>query len=275
MTRQRIGFVAVLVALPFILSAASPALRTPYWILTGPNIAKLEAADASLAAHHFDTRRTYTLGNEDGIQNQVLPGYASTPTLKYESYARFYADVRNRRIDPSIRAVMYDPEAWPLTPYEEKRDPKRYMRQFAALAHRHGYFVINGPSRDLMTVRFAYCGKRPGETLSRAYLRCRIAGEGARYADAFAVQAQVLERHPDQYRWFVSEARAQAKAANPDVVVLSNLATSPPNYVATPEMLWNAHEAVDDLVAGHMITINAPERGVAEEFLRIVWAARG
>lgn len=273
-TRHTIIFIAVLAVLPFAVSAATPGFGGLYWVMTGSNIAKIYADDASLAAYLFDTRRAYAVGNEDGVQNQVIPNFASTATLKYESYARFHEDVQNGRIGASIGAVIYDPEAWPATPFAEKRDPKRYMRQFARLARRHGYFVINAPSRDLVGVRLAYCRKRPRETRSRAYLRCGIAAEGARHADAFAIQAQVHEHDPATYRWFVKAARAQARAANPNVIVLSNLATSPFDYVATPQMLWDAFDAVDDLVDGHVMTINAPERGVAEAFFRMIRAAR-
>jgi hypothetical protein len=260
-------------SLPLFVSSDTRDAKALFWILTGSNVSEISANDPSLARYHFDTERAFVLGNEDRIQNLVISGYLSTPTLKYESYTRFRSDVENGRIDPSITAVMYDPELWPLTPHAEKRDPKRYLRQFATLAHAHGYKVITGPSRDLMNAPFAYCRKRSQETLSRAYIRCRIAAEAARYADAFTVQAQVHENDPRAYRWFVNAAAKQARAANAGIVLLSNLATSPFGFVATPGMLMRAHSAVDDIVAGHTLTINAGEYEIAEEFLRRLRAA--
>lgn len=270
---RRVVFFAFLATLPFLLSADTRETRSLYWVIAGPTVSRIKANHSSLADYHFNNARAFVLGNEDDIQNAAVSGYSSIPTLKYESYARFHSDIRSRRIDRSIRTVMYDPELWPATPYREKRDPKRYMRQFANLAHVHGYIVINGPSRDLVNARFAYCRRRSGETLSRAYLRCRIPAEGARYADVFTIQAQVHENDASRYRRFVRAARDQARMANPHVVVLSNLATSPHGFVATPRMLWRAHRAVEDIVEGHALTVNAHEYRIAEEFLRMLQAA--
>lgn len=226
--------------------------------------------DPNLAAYHFDRRRAYAIGNEFGRQNQVPSGYRATPTLKYESYRRFRADVRNRRIKRSIKVVIYDPENWEATPRREKRDPKRYMGLFARLARERGYYAITSPARDLVSVPYARCHQRSGESLGHAFLRCRIPAAAARHARAYKVQAQVYEDDPAAYRRFVSRSRRQARRANPRVVVLSNLATSPADYVATAEMLWSAHEAVDHLVAGHQLNINTSELPIAEDFLRMM-----
>lgn len=270
--RELVFFLALLIALPVLLPSSSGTTRTFYWVLTGSNMSRIDARDPSLARDLFDERRALAIGDEDGVQKQVIPGYASTPTLKYESYARFHADIQSRRIHPSITTVMYDPEAWAATPTAEKRDPKRYMRQFAKLAHRHGYAAINTPSRDLVNLGFAYCRKRRGETVADAYLRCEIPADGARDADGFVIQSQADERDSEKYRRFVAAAAAQARGANPNVIVLSGLATSP-GYVATPQMLFAAHDAVEDLVAGHFFTINSRDVGTAEQFFRMLQAA--
>jgi len=229
--------------------------------------------DPALAAYHFDRQRAYAIGNEFGRQNQVPSGYRATPTLKYESYRRFRADVTNGRIARAIKVVIYDPENWSETPYREKRDPRRYLGLFARLARAHGYYAITSPARDLVSVRYALCHKRSGESMGDAFLRCRIPAAAGRHANAYKVQAQVYENDPAAYRRFISRARRQARGANPRVVILSNLATSPADYVATAEMLWSAHEAVDDLVAGHQLNVNTSELSIAEDFLRMMRAA--
>lgn len=231
-------------------------------------MSQIREDDPALADYHFDRRGAYAIGNEFGRQNQVPSGYLATPTLKYESYRRFHADVLNHRIVRAIRVVIYDPENWPNTPYLEKRNPNRYLRLFARFARAHGYYAITSPGRDLVTVPYALCRRRSGESMGSAFLRCRIPAAGARYANAFKVQAQVYEDDPAAYRSFVFRCRRQARAANLNVVVLSNLATSPANYIATADMLWAAHEAVHDLVAGHQLNINTEEIGIAEDFLR-------
>ncbi len=257
-----------------LVFAPSVGARTTLdWIVTGSNVRKVNAIHPSLAAYHFDTRRAYVIGNEDGDQDQVPRGFASTPALKYESYARFRYDVTNGKIDRSIRAVIYDPEKWTLTPVAEQENPREYLRRFSRLAHRYGYYAITTPSRDLMAVASAVCRRRSRETLSGAFLRCNIGGAAARYADMYEVQAQVHENDPTTYRSFVQATAAQARAANPRVVVLSGLSTSPWNYVATPPMLFVAHNAVAGLVAGHFLTINARDVATAARFFRRVQAA--
>jgi hypothetical protein len=252
------------------LQRAETGLR---WIVTGSKMSQLNRRDPTLASHFFNRQHSYAIGNEFGQQNQVPTGYAATPTLKYESYARFRADIERRGIDPSVKAVIYDPENWSDTPYPERRDPKAYLRRFSRLAHRHGYYVITSPARDLVTVPRAHCRKRSGESMGAAFIRCRIAAAAAEHADAYKVQAQVYENAPTTYRWFVTRTGKQARAANPAIILLSNLATSPADYVATPDMLWHAHDNVVDVVAGHEININSSELGVAEEFLKRLRAA--
>lgn len=265
-----------LTLLLLVLPASATGAKTSlHWIATGSNVNKIMKSDPELAAYHFDTSLAYVTGNEDGRHNQVPEGLASIPTLKYESYARFRSDVLNGRIDGSIKAVAYDPEKWSDTPLRERKDPRRYLRLFSQLAQRRGYHVITTPSRDLMAVPGAACGKRKGERLSEAFIRCNVAGAAARYADTYQVQSQVHENQPATYRWFVRRTGQQARAANPDVVFLSGLATSPWNFVATAQMLFDAHDAVDDLVAGHYFTINSSELPIAQEFLRMVQEAGG
>lgn len=270
---------AVLLFVPFTAAGGaegSPQRRAETglrWIVTGSKMNQLRRRDPSLASHFFNQQSSYAIGNEFGRQNQVPTGFAATPTLKYESYARFRADVERRAIDPSVKAVIYDPENWSDTPYPEKRDPKTYLRRFSQLARRHGYYVITTPARDLVTVPQASCRKRGGESMGAAFIRCGIAAAAAQYAHAYKVQAQVYENAPATYRWFVTRAGRQARAANRAVVLLSNLATSPAGYVATPEMLWQAHNAVADVVAGHQLNINSRELAVAQEFLQRMRAA--
>jgi hypothetical protein len=268
---QLLGILAAAaIALAAPPAALSSARTSMSWMLAGNSMKKICAEDPGLAAYFFDTRRALVIGNEDGNQDQRPCGYAARRALKYESYARFRADVRGGHIIRSVKTVIYDPENWSMTPDSERRDPKIYFRRFWKLAHRTGYQVIQSPARDLMQVMGAACRQRSGENLSHAFLRCRIAATASRYADTYKVQAQVLENSPRSYRAFVRATRKQARGANPSVRFMSNLATSPQNYVATAEMLLNAHDAVKDLVSGHFLTINTSELEVAVDFLRMV-----
>src|SRR5205823_12886574 len=92
------------------------------------------------------------------------------------------------------------------------------------------------------------------ESREAAYLRSGITSEAARFADACEIQAQRFQRDPDTYRDVVSQAAEQARAANPDVVVLSGLSTHP-GYRATWDMLFDAWQSVRDVVDGHYLSL--------------------
>jgi hypothetical protein len=259
-----------------VQSSSTPSSRTSqHWDVTGWNMEQIRDRDEDLAAYFFDTPLAFATGNEDGRQNQAPESYSALPTLKYESYSRFRRDVRRRLLDPSIKVVSYNPEKWHATPYRERKDPQTYMRLFAELASSKGYLVFTAPSRDLMYVKGAECSSRAGETLSEAFLRCRMPEFAARHADGYRIQAQVLENDPITYREFVIEAAVQARAANPSVTILSNLSTSPYDYVATSQMLFDACASVRDLVDGHYLSINSSELDVAVAFLEMVQSEDG
>jgi hypothetical protein len=224
------------------------------------------AAYGDTLAHPRTTPQYWvtTTGTNAAIQ-RVDPAWASE--------AQFASDIREGNIPADVQDVMYDPEGWDSTPLPEQRDPARYAELFARLAHAHGYVVIVTPHPSLVSVPGAACGQRAGETQEAAYVRCRIAEEVARYADIYETQAQALERDPGAYRDFVARTAAQARSANPDVVVLSGLSTAP-GYVATPHMLYAAWDSVKDVVDGHylsLVRVEYPETAAA--FLRLIAGA--
>src|SRR5262249_30894154 len=152
----------------------------------------------------------------------VLSGWSGASlALSWSSYSSFAQSVARGSIPAGVTAVMYDPEGWAATPAWERRDPAQSMKAFAQLAHRHGYLVILTPHPTLTTEPGAVCGRGPGEPMEDAYLRCRIPAIAGRYADVLDVQAQFLETDPARYARIVEAAAFQARAANPDVQVLS------------------------------------------------------
>jgi hypothetical protein len=261
-----LAVVVLLLSIPALPSIAQTT--TQKWILTGWNMTQIRTLDPVVADFHFNTPLALAMGNEDGTQYQVPSGYASTPTLKYESYAKLQQQIAT--LDPRITTLLYDPENWSQTPTAEKKNPGKYMRLFCELAHANGYVCVTTPSRDLMQVTKAVCAKRSGETLSEAYLRCNIPEAAALYADAYQIQSQVHENDPATYRWFVEAALNKARAVNPAIGVLAGLSTSPFDYVATPEMLFAAWSSTRDIVDGDFFTVNSAEVGMATEFLRMV-----
>ena len=228
-----------------------------YWITSRGTISAIDEVDPRVVRQTFASRRAVALNGWDG----------SVAGRAWASYAEFRADVKRDMIPSDVRAAMYDPEGWEETPPREQRHPIRYIEKFARLAHSNGYVAIVTPHPGLVSVPGAECGRRPGESQDDAYVRCRIAERTARFADVYETQAQALENNPQAYRAFVLATAEQAREANPDVVVLSGLSTSP-GYAATDRMLYAAWSSVADVVDGHYLSL-ARQRypGTAAEFL--------
>lgn len=154
-----------------------------------------------------------------------------------------------------VKAVMYDPEAWDLTPAGEQRDPDGAMAAAARVAHQHHLLLIAAPALNLAKVLAPPGAGARWET----YLRLELAAGAARSADIVEVQAQSLERTPSLYRSFVEQAAAQARRAKPGVTVLAGLSTNPPGSPVTSAEVGQAIEATMALVDGYWV--NIPGRG--------------
>lgn len=236
------------------------------WIATGWNIHLLNKADPETAAYFFNTPASFGIGYRPA-DNPVLDGFAATPTLRYASYAQFASDIAHGAIISPYTAVLYDPEDWPQTPPDERRDPVTYMRLFARLAHAHGFYVIETPARDLGNVSRTSCPKQRGESLDQWYLRCGLAGSAAACSDAVVIQSQVHTTNLDAYRWLVSRARQQALTPNPYAVILAEVST---NYGSPAQMAAAVQSAEID---GFYVSMTSSKISQAREFLKRILTA--
>lgn len=254
-----LAFVAALTRPP--VSPAARAAAPQVWVVTSGTASMVGVHAPKIAHRLFGSQRSVVLGI-------ATPGSGSPSALSWASEAAFEDAVRNVWIPHTVRTVMYDPENWPSTPERERVDPVAAMRAFALMARAHGYRVILTPHPSLMTVAGGKCTVRPGEAIEAAYVRCDIAGQAARYADIVETQAQYLETDPGAYGDFVSSTAAQARAANPDVLVISGLST---NFVDSPAALYQAWFAVRDVTDGHYLAVPGGRRyAVAIGFLRLL-----
>ena len=99
------------------------------------------------------------------------------------------------------------------------------------------------------------CPKLAGEDLDHWYIRCDIAGTAAAASDVVVVQDQVNTTNPAGYDWLPSHARQQALAANPQVIVDSELST---NYGTASQMAAAAKSVNAD---GFYVSIRRPAIG--------------
>jgi hypothetical protein len=82
-----------------------------------------------------------------------------------------------------------------------------------------------------------------------------IAADAARYADVIDIQAQRIEQATSEYASFVASAAAQARKANPHVVVLAGLRSV---RSITPGELSAAYSSVKSVVNGYWLNIPGP-----------------
>lgn len=220
----------------------------------------IATVDPEVAKAHFVSDHAIALGGRPG---------AITGT-SWASCAQFEADATEGKITPDVRVAMYDPERWRQTPVEEQRDPLGAMARFGDVARQHGYVCMITPHPGLLSVKGSTLARDADETEEAAYERSGITEAAALAADIIETQAQRLQNRPDAYRALVSATAARARAANPSLLVLSGLSTSP-GFPATPQMLLDAWTSVADVVDGHYLSLakgRYPE--VMAAFLRSV-----
>lgn len=268
------------VALFLLLETAACASQRPahtpailsrwHWVIDVGDFAHIEKAAPELAAGLLSSPATFAVGKPGG---KPFP-QGTVPTRLFTSYSAFLQELRTGRLSPRVRAVAYDPEAWQATPIDEQRDPLRYMALFARTARHKGYHALLMPGRDLLLVPGAKCGKRQGETLDSAYVRCGIA-RAARFAPVFEIQAAPVETDVPELRSFVRAAARRAHAANPSVTLTATLSTAPPGGASvSAAALVRAAAAIMPYVGGFQLNMTSGTRGVAVTFLRLLSGAR-
>jgi hypothetical protein len=182
---------------------------------------------------------------------QPLDAAGAQPVMTFWSVSQLGQAVSGGEVPAGTRSVLYDPEAWNLTPRSEQLDPAAAAQRAAAIAHAHGLSLIVAPALDLTTVG---AGPVRGPLWQR-FLQRGLAGAMATVADVVELQAQSLERDPGTYASFLRAAAAQARAANPRVTVLAGLSTNPPGAVVAAGQLTAAIQDTRGVVGGYWMNI--------------------
>ena len=241
------------------------------WIMGSGELSAAQAAGASSVRYAVGSAHLFVL---------LLRGQTSTAgqeVADFRSYAELKKMIRQGTIPPGIRWVMYDNEQWSLTPADEQADPVHYEQLFARLAHRQRYKVILAPAQDLVP-GFDKNSFRTGKAVWPSYLSMGLAAASARAADIYEIQAQPYEmsvyRSQHAYADFVAAAAAQARAANPGVVIYAGLSTQ---RVSSAAQLLQDYEATRHLVNGYWLNIPRHDQpgppGLADQFLRTIPAS--
>jgi hypothetical protein len=246
--------------------APASAATTTNWVMTGWNIHQLDQLNPAIASHFFNTPNSYATGPA-AATSPVSDGFTTSSVLIYNSYGQFAADITSHAIAPAYTWVMYDPEYWSATPLAEQQNPALYMQEFGQLAHVNGLKVIEAPGRDLGLVPGAACPQTPGENLDHWFLRCNIPGAAAAAGDMVVIQDQVNTTNPAEFDYLYNSSRAEAQAANPQIITDPEVSTS---YGTATQMATAAKSAHAD---GIYINATTPTLHKTKSFLYLMQAA--
>ena len=141
------------------------------------------------------------------------------------------------------------------------------MQQFGQLAHANGLKVTEAPGRDLGLVPGAACPQTRGENLDHWFLRCNIPGAAASSADMVVVQDQVNTTNPAEFDYLYSNSRAEAQAANPQIITDPEVSTT---YGTATQMATAAKSAHAD---GIYINATTPTLAKTKSFLHLMQVA--
>jgi hypothetical protein len=253
-------------------STTTPARRVT-WMINAAALASLQTTGTGWSqqdsAQFFDNAHSYVIGS-------MPSGWHSIPTRSFSSYAALKAAFAANSIPSSIQAIIYDNEAWQFTPVDEQQHFAFYVKEAADLVHSHHMQLIATPATDLVNVLAPNI--QQGNRYDR-FLSLNIIKEAAQFANVVEIQAQGSESSTAKYTQFVRAAVAQAKAANPDVVVLAGLSTNPDGQKVSGQQLYAAFQATSGDVSGYWLNIpgnqggycprcGTPQPQVAVDFLK-------
>jgi hypothetical protein len=223
---------------------------TPRWILSGPAVPLL--VDDPIARRYLCGAKPFVIGRaEDAV---TLPAeWEAIPVRSFTSYASLERTVSSGGIDPAVRAILYDCEAWDFTPEAEQRDHAGFTERAARVVHARGLTFITAPA-----VTLARLIPHPTKRRYDDFIAAGFAADAARHADAYVVQAQGSERDLPRFAGFVERAARQAREANPRVSVLAGISTNPSGLRVEANDILRAITATRGIVDGYWFNIPKP-----------------
>ena len=267
-----IALLAVLLAVGLYLRISAKAANKPvnlsglYWIYYREDLTRLQPIDPAIINETLKGPGTYAL--EHNNAGPPLPA-GVIPVELFFSYASQQAAISNGSIIPGVTALADDPEFWPPTPVNEQRDPVTYLNNFSQADKAKGYSTVLIPGRDLMSVPSATCGQQKGESISQAYVRCGLPGAAAN-ANVYVIQSASLETDIPDMTTLVQQAAAAARAANPHVIIIATLSTTPVSSPVGASTINKAARAVLPYVQGFEVNTTGPTDSRFISFLHLL-----
>ncbi len=241
-------------------AATSPAATGPYWLVEDFTLALLEknGLPAATITSLFNSPRTLLIVRpHGGIPDSLVP--LATKVQSFASFTTMQSAILGSTIEPGVKYVLYDNEAWASTPANEKAAPFTFAAQALALAHAHGLQMIFTPAANLTPIlNPSYTASNQlasGRGKFSGYLNLNMAGQGAAASDIVEIQGQQAETEPG-FTSFVSQAVSQARAAAPTHLVLLGITTSiPGSGPVSAATLTGVVGATRSLVNGYWLNI--------------------
>ena len=176
----------------------------------------------------FNSSHTYIVFRDPS--DRMPEGWKARMALAFTSFAAF-KEASHPRIPPRFRAVLYDNEAWPLTPAVERAHPHTYARKFKRLAHEQHKIFIAAPSLDADGQGSLFFGD-------------------AREADILDLQDQAWESSPSAFSDRLRRATGWARSHNGGVRVVVEISSNPakdcPGQISCTHR--QLHRTVDEVV---------------------------
>jgi hypothetical protein len=263
------ALIALLLAPGFLSTEAARSAQKPlvtrlYWIFYKEDIERVNRFDPAMVRQLVSGPGTYAL--ERSAFGPRLP-QGVVPVENFFSAASLEHAVSTHAVYPGVKFVAEDPEYWRATPMPEKVTPIPYMKKFAASANAHGLTPILVPARDLMRVPNGVCTQRPADTISQAYLSCGIPAAAAD-ARFFVIQAAAVETDLPALIQLIRQGAAQARRANPNVIVLATLSAAPNGAPVPYSAVVRAAKAVLPYVKGFELNSEPANDHALVSFLR-------
>ena len=244
--------VAISLELPTVGQRADASEVNPIrWLFNGPGVAAM-AANAE-ASGLLENKQPFVMWGR--ALHDIPVSWNAVPAISYKNFADIEVALTSGTVPENVKGIMYDYEKWRFTPEIEQLSPNAYLKRAADLVHAKGYLFLTAPAVNLVDVMEPN-GNR--SHMDETYLKLGLAGNAARYADVFDVQAQRFETDTAVYASFVRRAALQARQANPQVIVLAGLSTEPIGKTVTAEDLLSAVAATREFVDGYWMNIPAP-----------------
>jgi hypothetical protein len=156
----------------------------------------------------------------------------------YTDYSTFQKDVSSHQLTQGD-TVIFDNEVWKYTPAWEQAKQILYEQLAAELAAENGITFINAPyGKNAKTIIADDVG-------------------AAKYASVVEIQAQTLDRNPNEYGAFVRKDVSAIRAENPDITILAGLATDAGGIPTSTNDMYKEYESVKSVVQGFWLNADS------------------